>query len=201
MKEENYDELLGVRTCELQMGFHRSFHYHRYEPTPYQALDELFRHYRLNGSDRVVDFGCGKGRLNFFIHHLFQSTVVGIEMNEEFYEEAVANRESYLKKVKASDNLYFYHCLAEEYTIHPKDNRFYFFNPFSVQIFMRIINNILFSVEQSPRDIEIVLYYSSDDYVHYLENHPLFVLRKEVNLSGDYEKNEYERFLVYGLMY
>jgi hypothetical protein len=26
-------------------------------------------------------------------------------------------------------------------------------------------------------------------------------LRKEVNLSGDYEKNEYERFLVYGLMY
>lgn len=201
MKEENYDELLGVRTCELQMGFHRSFHYHRYEPTPYHALDELFRHYRLNGSDRVVDFGCGKGRLNFFIHHLFQSTVVGIEMNEEFYEEAVANRESYLKKVKASDNLYFYHCLAEEYTIHPKDNRFYFFNPFSVQIFMRIINNILFSVEQSPRDIEIVLYYSSDDYVHYLENHPLFVLRKEVNLSGDYEKNEYERFLVYGLMY
>lgn len=202
MKEENYDELLGVRTCELQMGFHRSFHYHRYEPTPYQALDELFRHYRLNDSDRVVDFGCGKGRLNFFIHHLFQSTVVGIEMNEEFYKEAEANRESYLKKGNTkSDNLYFYHCLAEEYTIHPKDNRFYFFNPFSVQIFMRIINNILFSVEQSPRDIEIVLYYSSDDYVHYLEDHPLFVLRKEVNLSGDYEKNEYERFLVYGLMY
>ncbi|MDT9027066.1 methyltransferase [Rossellomorea yichunensis] len=201
MKEEYYDELLGVRTSELQMGFHRAFHYHRYEPTPYQALDELFRHYTLNGSDRVVDFGCGKGRLNFLIHHLFQSTVVGIEMNEEFYEEAVANRESYLKKAKASDNLYFYHCLAEEYTIHPKDNRFYFFNPFSVQIFMRIVNNILFSVEQSPRDIEIVLYYSSDDYVHYLENHPLFVLRKEVNLSGDYEKDEYERFLVYGLMY
>ncbi|WP_341357676.1 methyltransferase [Rossellomorea sp. y25] len=202
MKEEYYDELLGVRTSELQMGFHRSFNYHRYEPTPYQALDELFRHYRLNSSDRVVDFGCGKGRLNFLIHHLFQSTVVGIEMNEEFYEEAVANRKSYLKKAKAKrENLYFYHCLAEEYRIHPKDNRFYFFNPFSVQIFMRIINNILFSVEQSPRDIEIVLYYSSDDYVHYLEDHPLFVLRKEVNLSGDYEKNEYERFLVYGLMY
>ncbi|KAA0561500.1 methyltransferase [Rossellomorea aquimaris] len=202
MKEEYYDVLLGVRTSELQMGFHRSFHYHRYEPTPYQALEELFQHFKLNDSDRVVDFGCGKGRLNFFIHHLFQSTVVGIEMNDEFYEEAVANRESYLKKAKTKrDNLYFYHCLAEEYTIHPKDNRFYFFNPFSVQIFMRILNNILFSVEQSPRDIEIVLYYSSDDYVHYLEDHPLFVLRQEVNLSGVYEKNEYERFLVYGLMY
>ncbi|MGM0753911.1 MAG: methyltransferase [Bacillota bacterium] len=202
MKEEHYDDLLGVRTSKLQLGFHRSFHYHRYEPTPYQALEELFRNYQLKSSDRVVDFGCGKGRLNFFIHHLFQSTVVGIEMNEEFYEEAVENRESYINKAKNNrENLYFYHCLAEEYKIHPHDNRFYFFNPFSVQIFMRVINNILFSLETSPRDIEIVLYYSSDDYVHYLEDHPLFVLRKEVNLSGEYEQNEYERFLVYGLRY
>ncbi|MCA1066275.1 methyltransferase [Rossellomorea sp. AcN35-11] len=202
MKEEYYDDLLGVHTGKMQMGFHRSLHYHRYEPTPYKALVELFRQYELKRSDRVVDFGCGKGRLNFFIHHLFQATVIGIEMNREFYDEALENRENYLRKVKNNRNeLIFHHCLAEEYKIHPRDNRFYFFNPFSVQIFMTIINNILFSVEESPRDVEIVLYYSSDDYVHYLEDHPLFILRKEVNLKGEYEKNEYERFLVYGLIY
>lgn len=200
MKEYYYDKLLNIKTGQAQKGFHNSFHYHRYEPTPYAALEELFQHYELKKSDRVVDFGCGKGRLNFFIHHLFQSTVVGVEMNDEYYKDSMKNLETYSRKAKIeTGTITFCHCLAEEYEIHPKDNRFYFFNPFSVQIFMKIINSILYSVESSPRDIEIVLYYSSDDYVHYLEEHPLFQMRKEIHLSGEFEKNEYERFMVYGL--
>ncbi|WP_226672641.1 class I SAM-dependent methyltransferase [Rossellomorea aquimaris] len=202
MKDYDYDTLLNIKTGERQIGFHRSFHYHRYEPTPYEALRELFQHYQLKSSDRVVDFGCGKGRLNFFIHRLFDSSVVGVEMNDEFYEDSMKNLDAYRKKVKVRTGaITFHHCLAEEYDIHPNDNRFYFFNPFSVQVFMKVINNILFSVESFPRDIEILLYYSSDDYVHYLNDHPLFQLRKEVHLTGEYESNEYERFLVYGLMY
>ncbi|PFA63227.1 SAM-dependent methyltransferase [Bacillus sp. AFS015802] len=202
MKEHEYDQLLNIKTGERQIGFHRSYHYHRYEPTPYAALRELFQHYELKGSDRVVDFGCGKGRLNFFLHHLFQVTITGVEMNDEFFGDCLRNLETYREKAKmGSGTISFRHCLAEDYDIHPKDNRFYFFNPFSVQIFMKVINNILFSVESFPRDIEILLYYSSDDYVHYLEDHPLFQLRKEISLSGEFQKNEYERFLVYGLMY
>ncbi|MCA1060648.1 SAM-dependent methyltransferase [Rossellomorea aquimaris] len=202
MKEHEFDTLLNIKTTQPQIGFHRSFHYHRYEPTPYAALKELFQQYELKNSDRVVDFGCGKGRLNFFIHHHFQSTVVGVEMNDDFYEECLRNLATYQEKTRMkTDMISFRHCLAEDYDIHPEDNRFYFFNPFSVQIFMGIINNILRSVEAFPRDIEILLYYSSDDYVHYLEDHPLFQLRKEVSLTGEFEANEYERFLVYGLMY
>ena len=57
---------------------------------------------------------------------------------------------NYLKKHKNSeDQIHFQCCLAEEYQINPSDNRFYFFNPFSIQIFMKIINNILISVEKS----------------------------------------------------
>ncbi|CAN7499389.1 class I SAM-dependent methyltransferase [Rossellomorea sp. LjRoot5] len=202
MNEHDYDTLLNINTGDRQIGFHRSFHYHRYEPTPYAALQDLFRHYELKSSDRVVDFGCGKGRLNFFIHHLFQSTVIGVEMNDEFYGDCIRNLSTYREKAKIRNGaISFRHCLAEEYKIHPEDNRFYFFNPFSVQIFMKVINNILFSVESFPRDIEILLYYSSDDYVHFLEDHPLFQLRQEVSLTGEFAKNEYERFLVYGLMY
>ncbi len=202
MKEYYYDKLLNIKTSQNQKGYHQSFHYHRYEPTPYAALEELFQQYELKKSDRIVDFGCGKGRLNFFIHHFFQSSVVGVEMNDGFYEEAMKNLTNYqVKKKVQRGKITFEHCLAEDYDIHWKDNCFYFFNPFSVQIFMKVINNILVSVETFPRDIEVLLYYSSDDYVHYLENHPLFELRKEIHLSGEYEQNEYERFLVYGLMY
>ncbi|MEI2666032.1 class I SAM-dependent methyltransferase [Rossellomorea sp. LJF3] len=202
MTEHDYDTLLNIKTGDRQIGFHRSFHYHRYEPTPYAALQELFQSYELKSNDRVVDFGCGKGRLNFFVHHLFQSTVIGVEMNDEFYGDCMRNLSSYREKTKIrNDAISFRHCLAEDYEINPADNRFYFFNPFSVQIFIKVINHILLSVESFPRDIEILLYYSSDDYVHFLEDHPLFQLRKEVVLTGEFAKNEYERFLVYGLMY
>lgn len=61
MKEQFYDELLNIKTVGDQKGFNKSFHYHRYEPTPYHALEKLFTKYELKSSDRLIDFGCGKG--------------------------------------------------------------------------------------------------------------------------------------------
>ena len=93
-------------------------------------------------------------------------------MNKVFYQAAVENRESYLKKFKnRQDKIHFCCCLAEEYQITPLDNRFYFFNPFSIQIFRNVINNILLSVEKTEREIELILYYVSEDYLYFLENH------------------------------
>lgn len=200
MKEQFYDEMMNIRTEGDQEGFNKSFHYHRYEPTPYSALEDLFNEYELKSSDRIVDFGCGKGRLKFYINYLFDASVVGVEMNEDFYKEAVENRDCYLKKIEESqDKIQFHCCLAEEYQIDPLDNRFYFFNPFSVQIFMKIINNILLSVEKLDREIELILYYSSEDYIYYLENQTSFELKEEFRVEGLYEMNSNERFLIYRL--
>lgn len=199
MNEREYDELLNIKTAGDQQGFHASFHYHRYEPTSYQDLEILFKQYELKESDSIVDFGCGKGRLNFYIHYLFQATVIGVEMNEEFYQDAVENKKSYIRKYKNSGNqIQFHCCLAEEYPINPSDNRFYFFNPFSIQIFMKIIKNILISVEESARDVELVLYYPSEDYIYFLDYHSVFELKQEVTLAG-YNRNPQERFLIYRL--
>jgi SAM-dependent methyltransferase len=202
MKEQYYDELLNIKTIEEQDGFNESFHYHRYEPTPYSALEKLFNQYKLNNIDNVVDFGCGKGRLNFYINYLFDANVLGIEMNEEFYQEAIENRESFLKKTgNSKDKIQFQCCLAEQYQISPQDNKFYFFNPFSIQIFMSIVNNILRSVEKYEREIELILYYGSEDYLYFLEDQTVFVLKEEIILEGLYEDNPRERFLIYRLAY
>ncbi len=201
MNEQYYDALLNIKTVGDQKGFNNSMHYHRYEPTPYYALETLFNTYELKSSDRVVDFGCGKGRLNFYIHHLFQATVIGIEMNEGFCKEAIENRTRYLKKAKnRTDKIHFHCSLAEKYQINPLDNHFYFFNPFSIQIFMQVINNILLSVEEFKREIELILYYPSDDYLYFLENQMSFELKEEVILP-DYAHNPYEKFLIYRLGY
>ncbi|MCM3719488.1 methyltransferase domain-containing protein [Fictibacillus phosphorivorans] len=201
MKEQYYDQLLNIHTDGKQKGFHPSLHYNRYEPTPYEALEILFEQYVLKNSDRLVDFGCGKGRLNFLVHHLFGASAVGIEMDETFYEEALENKKNYIKRNREGmENIHFQCCLAEEYKIDSKDNRFYFFNPFSQQIFMRTINNILRSVEQKPRDIELILYYAPEDYIFFLENQTAFELKEEIILGDLYEKNPYEKFLIYHLV-
>ncbi|MBM7649782.1 SAM-dependent methyltransferase [Bacillus ectoiniformans] len=200
MKEQHYDDLLHIKTRADQKTLNHSLHYHPYEPTPYHALEELFNQYELKSTDQFVDYGCGKGRLNFFVHHLFHCRVTGIEMNDTFYREAIANQKSYsAKSSPRHSEIQFYHCLAEDYPINPIDNRFYFFNPFTIQIFMKIIYSILHSAETYPRDIELIIYYGSDDYIYFMNNHTSFELEKEIEVPGWHEKNSYERFLIYRL--
>lgn len=200
MKEYYYDKLLNIHTNGKRVANNHINHYYPYEPTPYQALEVLFDQYEVKSTDQFIDFGCGLGRLNFFIHYHFHARVTGIEMNEAFYQRALDNLENYRKKIKIpTDKVEFAYCLAEDYEIKKGDNRFYFFNPFSVHIFQRTINRILLSVEADPREVDIILYYPSKEYIFYLENQTNFQLEQEIELL--YEKNPNERFLIYRLKY
>ncbi|SET03218.1 Methyltransferase domain-containing protein [Oceanobacillus limi] len=197
MKEYYYDKLLNIRT-NGKGSANRVDHYHPYEPTPYHALEVLFRHYELHSYDRVVDFGCGKGRLNFYVHYFYHARVLGIDMNEKFYRQALENLEQYGRKNKKElDKIDFQCCLAESYTIDPNDNRFYFFNPFSIEIFMRVIHNIWNSFEENNREIDVILYYPSEEYIHFLEHKTNFEQINEIVLPNFYEDDPSERFNIY----
>lgn len=198
MNEKYFDELLNVHTESSKSDVNNSVYYHPYEPTPYEALELLFQHYTMNSHDHVVDFGCGKGRLNFYIDHQIGCSVTGIEMNPSFYQYAIQNKKSYLKKKrKKTEAIQFLCCKAEEYNIQELDNRFYFFNPFTIPIFMKVVHNILRSFENNNREIDLILYYASDDYRYFLEFQTPFECVNEISLPGIYDKNTYERFLIY----
>lgn len=199
MKEHYYEKLLNIRTRDHQKTSNQSIHYHPYEPTPYDALEQLTEKYEVHNNDHIVDFGCGKGRLLFFLHHTSGAKVKGVEMNPTFYEEASVNLKNYSKshRIQSTDTISLVHRYAEEYEIDPYDNRFYFFNPFSIKVFMKVINNILISMEKWPREVEVVLYYPSEDYIYYLENQTSFELKVEIPVEGYYHQNQNERFLVY----
>ncbi|MEQ8154900.1 MAG: SAM-dependent methyltransferase [Clostridiaceae bacterium] len=200
MDEQNYEKLLNIKTSGEQKIFNESIHYNRYEPTSYSALEILSEKYEFTADDSVVDFGCGKGRLNFYINHFFGSAVTGIEMNAFFYKEAIDNKREYFRKhKKRRDNINFLNIFAEKYNINPADNKFYFFNPFSIQIFIKVLGNILISAGEYQRTIDIILYYSSDEYIYYLKNNTPFELFKQIKLPDLSDNDPRESFWVYRL--
>lgn len=194
MGARKYDRRLGIRTVGLrEWEGHR--HYNRYEATPYEALERLFEVYKFRKGDRVVDFGCGRGRVMFSIHHRFHVPVVGIEAHEKTYAEAVANKSSYrlhAKHIEAPITLKY--GLAEHYEVKPDDNRFFFFNPFSHRVFQHVVGNILKSVQASPRTVEVILYYPLPEYKEVLRDYG-FQLINKVTVPGAEDK--LEKFVIY----
>ena len=89
--------------------------------------------------------------------------------------------------------------MAQQYEVRPEDNKFYFFNPFSLQIFTKVIDNILQSYEENIRDMDIIMYYPSSEYLDYLDYKTPFILEKEVKLEELYKNDPKEKFVIYSL--
>lgn len=196
MNEQQYEKLLNITTSGFQYGFPKLLKYHRYEPTPYSGLDQLFNVYELPENTYFLDIGCGKGRVPIYIHHHFDIPVIGIEMDQKFFVEAEHNAEHYLKKAKNRHaSIQFINDIAENYEITKNDNVFFFFNPFSIHIFRQFVNSIFESMETNPRLVDLILYYPSPEYMDYLQNELALPCFLEVKLI--HEKNENERIVVF----
>ena len=198
MRERDHERLLRIKTTFLGEWLDQPDDYYHYEATPYSTLDALFHEYELRKTDGFVDFGCGKGRATIYVHNRFQVPVTGIEMNEQLYDETLVNKVNYIQEIKKeSGSIHVTCCLAEDYEVKATENRFFLFNPFSVHIFMKVVENILLSVEQQRRDVDIILYYPHTKYIEYLETNTDFKLLKEVKVPGLQNINNNERFLIF----
>lgn len=198
---KDYDQLLSVQTKNISTQVEsQSGHDSPHEATPYPLLYTLFRAYQLTESDVFVDFGCGTGRVLFLVHHLFESSVVGIEKDEQLYKQSMQNKQRYLQNSLGKiDKITITNSRAETYHIQAAENKFYFFNPFSKDVFEKVIENIVQSYERNCRTIDLVFYYPWDTYVDFLTSKTPFTLFKEVKIPGLYERNTRERFLIYRL--
>ncbi|KXH80664.1 methyltransferase [Sporosarcina sp. HYO08] len=200
MDEKSVDRMLRIQTVGVREWHHQSSHYNRYEATPYVALEALFDAYPLKKTGQIVDFGCGKGRLAFYVHHRLDGSITGVEMNGQLFRQAMENLVSYTAKKKSSKGVIrFEQLLAENYNVERSDQCFYFFNPFSIQIFRKVVYNILHSVETDNRTVDIILYYPTDEYIEFLEDESPFERLMEVQVPGLYEMNANERFLLFRL--
>lgn len=197
-ENDKFEDFFGIESTEVVYNNRYNDDYYRYEPTSYSglicafdALEDVMTKY-----DRLVDFGCGKGRVLFYVNQRFRCEVCGIEVDEELYELALDNRAYYNTRFKDSMNrIELIHGKAEEYPIHPEDTIFYFFNPFDIKIFEQVITNILNSVREYSRKIYVIMYYPKEDYRKLLQ-YRKFSLYRVVKLP-DYDKDWNEKVVIY----
>ncbi|HZJ69052.1 MAG TPA: SAM-dependent methyltransferase [Candidatus Eisenbacteria bacterium] len=171
--------------------------YNRTEATPYQAIDKLFDYYELLPNANFVDFGCGSGRMAFYVHNRFEIPVTGVELNNLTYTDLLNNKETYLSKnTRQNAPLNLIRDYAEKYTITKEQNTFYFFNPFTVSIFDKVISNIEQSILLNPRDADIILYYPVYELQQVMREKSFFQRVGSINLRDIFD-DEYEKFIVY----
>ena len=189
------EHFLGIHTSDIQNDGKDTYFNHRYEPTPYEVLEEFFTQYPLSKLDHFVDYGCGAGRVLFYLNHKFHCHTTGVEFNPKYYELCKKNLLSY--KGIHKEQLQFVLSAAQDYVVEDEQNIFYFFNPFSIEIFMGTISRIQDSLTKSPRKITIIMYYPDSEYLYYLDTCTEFKLSTNVPISALHRKDERECFIIY----
>jgi len=193
--EHNWDKLLQVQTCGRDESGADEYH-HPYEPTPYCVLERLVKSGFFREDDMVVDYGCGKGRVGFFLSYRTRMRSVGIEYDAHIYEDALNNRKSTISRVKPDLLL----TRAEEYEVSPEVNRCYFFNPFSAEILHKVMARIVESWYEHPREIFLFFYYPADEYISFLMTVDELEFYDEIECDDLFEGSDpRERIMIFQL--
>ncbi len=196
MIEIKYDNKLSIRTSGIKEWDGDIIHYNRCEPTPYKALIHLFKHYKLEKTDRLVDFGSGKGRVAFYVHNRFKIPVVGIEAQDSILSEALQNKKMYRTRAKnITAPISFEFGLAEDYEVKPEDTKFFFFNPFSADVFREVLHNIMLSLKQVKREVHIILFYPLPDYQKIMRKNSSFEIYNKIIVPKVRDRRE--KFIIY----
>ena len=195
--ENEWDKLLQIKTTGRDELGADEYH-HPYEPTPYSVLERLAVSGLIGKEDVVLDYGCGKGRVGFFLSYRTKSKTIGIEYDERIYESAQENRKSTVSRLKPD----FVQTRAEEYEVPPSVNRCYFFNPFSVEILHKVMARILESWYEHPREIYLFFYYPADEYISFLMTVDELEFYDEIECEDLFEGNDpRERIMIFNLPY
>lgn len=193
--EATWDKRLQIKTTgrdDLNADEYR----YPYEPTPYSVLERLANSGLIRKSDVVLDYGCGKGRVDFFLSYRTQAHTIGIEYDEHIYQSAIDNQKDITSKARVE----FVLARAEVYEVPPEINRCYFFNPFSVEILRKVMARILESYYETPREMFLLFYYPSAEYVSYLMTVDELEFYDEIPCGDLFEESDpREQILIFSL--
>ena len=124
-EEQKWDKLLQIHTTGRDDSDSDQYRY-PYEPTPYKVLERLANSGLLRKGNTLLDYGCGKGRVDFFLSYQTRCHTIGVEYNERIYEKAVENKE----QGAAAGRTEFVFADAVKFSVPASVDRVYYFNQF-----------------------------------------------------------------------
>ena len=161
--EENYDRLLHINTTGRDDSHSDQYRF-PYEPTRDPVLERLANAGYIRKGNTLLDYGCGKGRVDFFLAWQTRCRTIGVEYDERIFEKAEENQKTAVSAGRTAFQL----ANAEAFPVPEHVDRLYFFNPFSVEILQKVLARILESWYEAPRELLMFFYYPSDEYISYL---------------------------------
>lgn len=195
MNENEWDKLLKIKTTGRDDS-NSDQYYYPYEPTPYSVLERLANSGFIGKKNAILDYGCGKGRVEFFLTYQLRCYCTGVEYDQRICTSALENQ----KTAVSSGKVKFEMENAENYEISDNIDRIYFFNPFSLEILRKVIARILESYFANPRQILLLFYYPSDEYISYLMTVKELVFWDEIDCRDLFKgNNKREKIVVFEL--
>ena len=150
----------------------------------------------IRKENTLLDYRCGKGRVDFFLSYQTRCRSIGIEYNERIYAKAVENKETAI----SAERVNFIVVNAEQFSLPVEVDCIYFFNPFSLEILRKVMARIRESYYEKPRRMQLYFYYPSEEYMAYLMTVEELTFLDEIDcrdlFSGD---NPRERIVIFEL--
>ena len=163
---------------ELDIDSPNKAYGHYYEGTNAHIFKTMFAHVNLDiPSSCFVDFGSGKGKAMFMAAERGFRKIIGVEFSIELVETCRKNLEIFKSKFKGNTEFEVLHADASEYEIPADANFLFFSNPFDEPLVIKVIDNILRSLEKAPREILVMHLYPQGNRA--FADHPRFQLEYE----------------------
>lgn len=195
VNETKWDKLLRIKTSGRDDSRADQFRY-PYEPTPYCVLERLAYNGYLGKKNVLIDYGCGKGRVDFYLAYQTRCRCIGIEYDDRIFRAAMINQENAV----SSGRTEFVLSDAVTYAVPPEADCFYFFNPFSVEIFQRVLDQIRESFYQNPRKMLFFFYYPSTEYMSCLMTEDDLFYLDEIDCRDLFDgENQRERIMIFSM--
>ena len=93
MTDSQWDKLLKIRTTGRDDSHSDQYRF-PYEPTPYSVLERLAGSGYLGKKNTLLDYGCGKGRVSFYLAYQAGCRCIGIEADDRIYAAGLENLEN-----------------------------------------------------------------------------------------------------------
>lgn len=196
MKHTDWDRRLGIRTeagdYEKQDANHSP-----YEPTAYAVLQRLAESGHIRREHTLVDYGCGKGRVGFYLHHVLGCRTIGVDYDPRMIACAQENLVSYAGRKNGEGAVSFVCNSAENYRIGEADC-FYFFNPFPEKTLRIVIRRIFEACYAGKGRKLLVFYFPLDAYLSCLMTEARLRLIDEIDCRDLFPGTDSrERMLVF----